>query len=545
MIPALLQIAVVATALQGRIVEWGTTIPVPQAEVELRPLNDGSGAPAVAVTGSDGEYSFQNVSPGKYRLISMRPGFTQGEYGQRRPNEEGIPITVGGAPVTDLTIGMARGAVIAGRITDRNGQPMPRATVSAIRLSFEDAKPVLTIIQSAITNDRGEYRLFWLPPSSYYVSFGSGSGPRIVVNPNAPDKTVEAFTMVPMRPIRNGVVVGPGPANLERQEVYLPTYFPGTTELNAATLITLRSGEEVRDVNLTAIIRNTVNLRIAAVFPSTGPPSESSLRFMLNRVGSPPASQVTQKFGQFVTFENLVPGLFEIVAAYPEVDFAGRALVNLQDRDVDITIPIERFNISGRVRIENPPTAFVLSKHEVILRADPSFRATAGVAADGSFKFEAVPGGAYEIMLSDGALQDTYIKTAQISSADVLSAGVQISAPQRDSLEILLGGNGGELSGTVLNERQQPQPESLVVLVPNVAGATRRLDLYKTATTDRSGKFEIRGIAPGEYSVYAWPDVDPGAWLDPKFLNAYRNFGASFRIGEGQKLSANVLCIQY
>jgi hypothetical protein len=88
-------------------------------------------------------------------------------------------------------------------------------------------------------------------------------------------------------------------------------------------------------------------------------------------------------------------------------------------------------------------------------------------------------------------------------------------------------------------------PESQVVLVPHSDGSTRRLDLYKTAKTDRSGKFEIRGIAPGEYSVFAWQEVDPGAWLDPKCLNAYRNYGASFRIGEGQKLSSNVLCIQY
>ena len=233
------------------------------------------------------------------------------------------------------------------------------------------------------------------------------------------------------------------------------------------------------------------------------------------------------------------------MAAYPEIDFAGRALVNLQDRDVDITIPIERFSVSGRVRIENPPAGFDLSKHEVILRGDPSFRAKARIAADGSFTFEAVPASGYELVLSDDALQNTYIKSAAMGREDVLSSSVQITGRQTDSLEILLSGNGGELSGTVFNEQQQPVAESIVGLVPNAAGATRRLDLYKTATTDRSGKFEIRGTAPGEYSVFSWPEVDPGAWLDPKFLNAYRNFGASFRIREGQTLSANVLCIQY
>src|SRR5438045_3174012 len=93
MILALLQIVAAAATLQGRVVEWETTTPIPQVEVELRSLDNAS-RPLVAVTTVQGEYRFAGVPPGRYRLIAMRPGFTQGEYRQRRPNGEGVPIRV-------------------------------------------------------------------------------------------------------------------------------------------------------------------------------------------------------------------------------------------------------------------------------------------------------------------------------------------------------------------------------------------------------------------------------------------------------------------
>jgi hypothetical protein len=60
-----------------------------------------------------------------------------------------------------------------------------------------------------------------------------------------------------------------------------------------------------------------------------------------------------------------------------------------------------------------------------------------------------------------------------------------------------------------------------------------RYDLYRVASTDASGHVRIDGVAPGEYKVFAWDDVKPGAWQYPDFLRLHEDRGTPVRIREG------------
>src|SRR6185436_13102325 len=103
---------------------------------------------------AQGEFRFPNVPPGRYRLMAVRPGFTPAEYRQQRPGGTGSPITLSpGQRLGDVTLAMAQGGAISGRMTDRDGQPAQRATVQAFRLSYVDGKPLLITTQSTITDD--------------------------------------------------------------------------------------------------------------------------------------------------------------------------------------------------------------------------------------------------------------------------------------------------------------------------------------------------------------------------------------------------------
>lgn len=67
-----------------------------------------------------------------------------------------------------------------------------------------------------------------------------------------------------------------------------------------------------------------------------------------------------------------------------------------------------------------------------------------------------------------------------------------------------------------------------------------RFDRYRSASTNESGQYSLLAIAPGEYLVYAWEEVEAGAWFNPEFMRLYESSGQTLQIGEMQKRSLDV-----
>ncbi len=82
-----------------------------------------------------------------------------------------------------------------------------------------------------------------------------------------------------------------------------------------------------------------------------------------------------------------------------------------------------------------------------------------------------------------------------------------------------------------------------VVLVP--MGKRRENPyFYRTTLTDALGKFSLQGVPPGEYRIFAWDDVDSGAWQDPEFLAVYEERGTRVTVVEGAILATDVKLIR-
>jgi hypothetical protein len=110
------------------------------------------------------------------------------------------------------------------------------------------------------------------------------------------------------------------------------------------------------------------------------------------------------------------------------------------------------------------------------------------------------------------------------------------------TLEIVLGADGGTVTGSVVDARRQPAANVSVTLIPD-EGRRNRTDLYKTISTDAAGRFTLQAVAPGVYTVFAWEDVDPANLHDPDFIGRFEAQGRPIHVNENGTESVELISV--
>ena len=161
--------------------------------------------------------------------------------------------------------------------------------------------------------------------------------------------------------------------------------------------------------------------------------------------------------------------------------------------------------------------------------------------ADGSFTLSNVTPSRYQVHIF-GIPEDYYIKSVRLGDKDVLESGLDFTAGATGTLEIVVSSNGGQIEGVVLNADEQTVSAARVVLVPDEPRRAQSR-FYRDASTDQYGRFTIKGIAPGGYKLFAWEDVEDGAYESPDFLKPFEGLGEPKSIREGSRESAQLKLI--
>jgi hypothetical protein len=582
-------------SLQGRVLKSGTAEPIAKVSLELRRADVPNAQPFIATTADDGRFVFRNLQPGRYQLFATRNGYVPAEYGQRRPNGPGLHLTIAAdRPLPDVQLTMIATGAITGRISDRAGQPLVNADVQALRATYQDGRRVLTLVQSARTNDLGEYRIFWLPPGQYYVQAtpwdGTPLGSSVVMNPGAqPGGSGGArFSVLVGDRIPPGFRPGAPPSETE---AWVPIFFPGTPNEETATPIDVRSSANFAGVDITLSPVRPRRVR-GVVLDATGQ-SARSAQLMRSRAAATAngywVDQVDAATGAF-DIRGVIPGSYTLVAV--AAGFTGRVAIEVAEKDLeDVTIAVAPgIDVSGHVTIEGRPPASGVAEFaglRVSVRTDPLIpgmpQPYAGPAADGAFAIQRVLPGDYRVTIQpfqnqpvaamlpslirqvtpttvsvspavnplqpppmlpppSPSLQNAYVKSIRLGNADVLNAGLRLDRVPEQPLEIVIGSDGGTIDGIVMNDRREPVSNVPVALVPNAARRVRT-DLFKSATTDPGGRFRLQGIAPGEYKLFSWEDAENGAWLFAEFLRLYEEVGKPIQIREGSEENVEIAVI--
>jgi Carboxypeptidase regulatory-like domain len=542
---ALVSLVMQALTVQGVVVKKGSTQPLSKATLELRRDQQNAGILDSITTEDDGRFSFGNVAPGRYRVTVTRRGYT-------RPP---LTITVAsGQPTADIQLNMAQTGSISGRVVAAFGRPMGGIEIKALKASYPEGRRVLTSVASVLTNDLGEYRLFWLAPGRYFVA---------AVHPKAQGmaRRLAAGGLVTTVNGPRGVFIAAGnadPAILtldpireseSETERYAPIFFGGTTDEQTASGIDLREAADFAGVNFVVAPVQPRDVRGVVIDGVTGRPAKYGSITLPKDLDAPPMKdvRVDSDTGRFDML--LFPGSYALTAQ--SVSGEGYAAFTVSDADIEnLTIPTTMtIELKGRIVIEggsidgNALATLRLNLRREPPRGEPVTTAYDTPMPDGTFTIF-TSAGDYRVNIApilnvirprfvaspSAALQSAYVKSIRMGNTDVLNGTLRLEGPPSSTLEVVIATNPGTLQG-------QTVADAIVALLPD---NRRRNELYQTTTSDASGRFHFDRVPPGDYKVFSWAEVDDGAWFDPDFLEGVESRGLSVHIGEGTTQTVRV-----
>lgn len=547
-----------AGSIEGTAVRAASGEPLSHAQLKLakvrtpdeereayRDGNDPDANAPTAITEADGKFVLKNIPAGPYYLSATHNGYAPQRFGQKVRNGPASIINVqAGQIVENLTFCMIQGGVVTGRVRTTTGEPIVGLTVVLMRMSYtETGARSLSGEEQVLTDDRGEYRFYWIQPGRYYLRVSRGG---------------DFF------PARKAVL---------DDEPVLPTFYPGVLDPESAPVIEVQAGRELSAVDVVVPRQQTYKLRGRIVDSSTGkPPKNASVSITPRRLAAirvydyyfSRSQNYDPASGNF-EIRNILPGTYWLnvsgQAGYND-PIAAEKLANVKTQEdlfeaafgnsgvaqvaIDVsasdlndvvvtlkkgvTIPVQ-FNIEGQ------QFSTVKGADEMRLSLEPvaqidSWQGTNRVNADGVARLENTQEGEYRVYVDQGTAKDLYVREVVYGRTDVLYENLVISDEVPSALTVTLSSKGGQIEGNLTDAFSQPANGAEVVLIPDQRDRKR---LFKRVNTDHNGHFVFRAVPPGGYKVFAWEAIEPRAYYDPEILSRYETQGRPVRVQESAK----------
>jgi hypothetical protein len=432
---ALLFVALIATAqtkpggIEGTVVNALTGEPVARASVKVAAKGKHYGA----ATDAEGKFAIAAVDPGAYDFSCERVGFL--------PSSESVEI--GSELTTRRTVKLMPEGSISGRVVDPDGQPVEGAAVVA-----RGAARAL----SAITNDRGEFRIEHLPADRF----------RVLAKPSRP--------LIPPEIRTDGT----------KEDHLDDTSYSGSVEVAAGAQV---EGIEIR------LIRTPL-VRVSGTITGGG---TSPIRVETEAAEDATSHRQGIVEGGKFTVWNLPPGKHRLWArsgtlssASVEVDVGG---TDIEGIELALMLP---FEVRGRVDWEGtPPAEPKLLEFE--LQPPFSLRQPLDLnaSADGALYATGVEPERYEVRAPRGA----YIRSMFLGAVEERDGVLDLSRGAREPVLIRVSAAVASVSG-VIRDAKAVVAEANVELERAGYGGRPQ---WESSRAD--GSYAFANLAPGHYKL--------------------------------------------
>ena len=473
-----------------------------------------------SLTDSNGRFAFYGVEPGQYSMVAGGNGYAPQGLGRKGSRSGGNTlILTAGSHEKELVFRLAPPAVITGTIHDEDGDPVIGGQVQALRIVHTGSRQQTNPAGFAQTNDLGQYRLYGLESGQYLI--------------------VASYQRQQAE-------------NTPSSVVYLPTFYPSTSDSGQATPIKVLPADEISgiDVNLDSAPGVMIRGRLVTEVPVKALQGLYVSMMPRNslRGGYQSASYggVIRDDGGNFEIHGVPPGSYVLFGNLNDDGhfYSGRALVDVGKADLDGLTVVVGSGVTLRGHVQLSPGAKLDFTHlGVSLQDAEEYMGGAGaqVAADGTFTLNNVADGTYRVNVG-GFPEEFYLQSAKLGGTDVLGPGLTVAHyDPSGTLDIVLSRDGGRVDGVVRND-QQPAIGATVVLVPDPPNRNHN-ELYSFKNTDALGMFSMLGLPPGDFKLFAWEPREGVSFTDPDLLKDYEERGTRVHIEDKTQQSVQLSVI--
>jgi len=473
-----------------------------------------------ALTDAGGAFRFSTLPPGNYSVSAQKPNYAFGAPPVSRLGTGMIDLQ---SSVEDVRIALSAYGDITGKVLDDRGDPMRGVSIHAILSQVVDGLKQSRSVQTASTDDRGQYRISNLSPGRYFLK-ATGQG---------------------------GANLLSGAANTARLDVgdsFAPVYFGGGGTIGSASPVEIGSG-----THATVDFRMKIEpaWRIHATLRNFNPREQVTFTLVVDGEEVPAGPDRANGETGALEFKDVVSGAYILRAV--QGNMSGEVAVSVGGSDTDnavlalyppVDIPVTvRFTNAAAPR---PKPAVVDDNDDdddhapaqecsvflTALQMNGSARAAPPLIAQGGVLHNVVPGKQrVSVQCFDG-----YVRSALAGTQDLLTNPVMtiLAGSPPPPIEVLATHGGGTLMAKLDSGTLREATHLQVLLVPQFSGTTgvdHREGNFGAPGPAKPFTFVFGGLAPGTYAIYAFGKLN-NEYRSPEFLKSLSG-GQTVQIDEG------------